>query len=154
MLFLTLVSGVQEVNLEAFTNQTMSTRVEEKNNTGEAVEQSAEKETAVHANISTETEDSEDRLESSVSVLVSLRETEESAEQEGAVSQNADWVRKLPGAVIDQDPKDLINRERAFVVWEEPRSWMESKVGTGCIITSSCWTVETMPGWSLLAERR
>ena len=61
-------------------------------------------------------------MESSVSVLVSLRETEESAEQEGAVSQNADWVRKLPGAVIDQDPKDLINRERAFVVWEEPRA--------------------------------
>ena len=60
-----------------------------------------------------ETEDSEDRLESSVSVLVSLRETEKLDEQEDPVDQDPNWIRKLPGAVVDHDPKELSYRERA-----------------------------------------
>ena len=60
LFFLALVSGVQEVNLEAHTNQTMSTRAEEKDNAGEAIGQPVERETAVHAGISTKMEDSED----------------------------------------------------------------------------------------------
>ena len=60
-----------------------------------------------------ETEDSEDRLESSVSVLVSLRETKKLDEQEDPVDQDPNWIRKLSGAMVDHDPKELSNRERA-----------------------------------------
>ena len=54
--------------------------------------------------------------------LVSLRETKKPDEEENPMEQDADWLEKLPGTVIDQDPKKLSNRERALIVWEEPKN--------------------------------
>jgi len=95
----------------------MSTRTEQRGNAEQSVDQCA-----VQATVGMETEDSYDRLESSVNALVSLRETEKPDEEENPVEQDANWLEKLPGAVIGQDPKRLSNRERALIVWEEPKN--------------------------------
>ena len=67
----------------------MSTRTEQRGSAETSVDQSA-----VQATVDMETEDSDDRLESSVYALVSLRETKKPDEEENPVEQDADWFEK------------------------------------------------------------
>jgi hypothetical protein len=110
--------------------------MEQKENAEKSVDQSA-----VQATVGTETEDSDDRLESSVYALVSLRETKKPDEEENPVEQDADWFEKKNCPELSLVPKKLSNRERALIVWEEPRNGERvegSKVEIGCITISDC----------------
>ena len=77
----------------------------------------------VSSSVGVETEDSEEKLERSATVLVALRnnvalEAEKGdADEEDTTEQ---WLEHLPDIVTGQDPRLLCNRERLVTAWEVP----------------------------------
>ena len=75
------------------------------------------------SSVGAETEDSEEKLERSATVLVALRNnesvnTEESDKEEEDTTGT--WLEQLPDVVIGQDPRTLCSRERLVTTWEVP----------------------------------
>ena len=96
-------------------------RPEELGRMRESTLDTVEKETS--SSVGAETEDSEEKLERSATVLVALRNdaavsTGEDDEEED--TPTGQWLEQLPDVVVGQDPQVLCNRERLVTAWEVP----------------------------------
>ena len=80
-------------------------------------------ENGMSSSVSAETEDSEEKLERSATVLVALRNNAAlAAEKDDADEEDTTehMLEHLPDIVTGQDPRLLCNRERLVTTWEVP----------------------------------